>query len=660
MYLEHRRSGANTYLRLMQSVCDTKSGVRKNVLVKNFGNIAKLTPAQLRRIEEKYGDSNSRKQAEHAAAFSEFSDAIGSLHRNSAKEPDLPAFSYAMQILRPLWNGDMDLYQAFSWLDRGSGREFDANAAASYLAMIKLVSPGSILSCYAKRASMLGNPLGGMPLEALYKALGVVGENSGYLMDHVSKAIRRKGKTLTLVFYDCTNFYWETAMDDGEWAGHRLRSYLDGLLVPRGAKPEYVKAWLEETEEGRAFHDKALPLFASGALRMRGDSKEMRTDLPLVSVALSIDADGIPVGFKIYPGNSSEKATMEESVRDLESKYSPSQCMIIADAGLNSAANMEMLAGKGFGFSLAQSPLSLSDADAGELLDRSKYEEILDEEGKPTGVLAMAAPYKRSARAKDESGAWRKIEVDCMILCTWSRKREERDLALIEKKASRAAKAVGEREKLVPAGRGWKQACKTDVPLEKVRASDIRKDLIAKWKRRAGYACQLYRMPSGCAGELSPADIGKLYNRHVRIEDCFRIMKTDFSLRPAFVWTEKHIEGHVALCVLALVMLRLLERKLAEQGTPMCTGRILKSLKGCWLTGIKVGGRWLFERCSAPSHGDGVKLADEAASVLKDRWDILKAVGLNPLPLVSDNKALLKAFRAKSIEMAPEIDELYG
>lgn len=82
--------------------------------------------------------------------------------------------------------------------------------------------------------------------------------------------------------------------------------------------------------------------------------------------------------------------------------------------------------------------------------------------------------------------------------------------------------------------------------------------------------------------------------------------------------------------------------------------------EGCWLTGIKAGGRWLFERCSAPGHEDGVKLADEAASVLKDRRDILKAVGLNPLPLVSDNKALLKTFRAKSIEMAPEIDELYG
>lgn len=82
---------------------------------------------------------------------------------------------------------------------------------------------------------------------------------------------------------------------------------------------------------------------------MRGPSKECRKD-PIVSIAMVVDRDGIPIDFRVYPGNSSEKATMKCSIDELAKTYKITNAVVVADNGLNTNANLIRLIKENQGF----------------------------------------------------------------------------------------------------------------------------------------------------------------------------------------------------------------------------------------------------------------------------------------------------------------------
>ena len=421
--------------------------------------------------------------------------------------------------------------------------------------------------------------------------------------------------------------------------------------------PDNVDIFLD-TEEAHPYFEnlyKELP----DLLRIRGSSKEMRTDLPLVSVALVIDRDGIPVDFKIYAGNSSEKSTMSESIRELQRKYHTDKCMVIADAGLNSTLNLEMLEKQGLGYSVAQPALNLSESDAALLLDKSKYEEIIDESGGSTGVCAYTAPFTKTCRVKEPDGSYTTHQVSCNILCNWSKKREKHDLECISKKEKRAVRAVENEEKIGPSAFGWKSLCDADVKADKLRAKKLKTSLLEKWRQRAGFACQVYKSVPGSTHGFTSAEVKGFYHQHVRIEDCFRIMKNNFRLRPAFVWNNASIEGHITLCVLAMIMLRLLQKMLQEQNTPMNTNRIIEELQNCNVVGSFSDNQWLYQRCSRIKFKRDAQFRNCEIEDPK-RNEIIKAVGLSPLPSVSDKTDILKAFKLRSLHVSSILEERYS
>ncbi len=116
MYLYRRKSNGRTYLSflsLMRSEFNAKTGVRKNVTVKSFGNIDKISAEELRELEEKYGDPNKKAQALRKVNFDRFH---AQLHMGSDIEHDLPLFNYAMFLLKPIWEKLMGLSRAFAYL----------------------------------------------------------------------------------------------------------------------------------------------------------------------------------------------------------------------------------------------------------------------------------------------------------------------------------------------------------------------------------------------------------------------------------------------------------------------------------------------------------------------------------------------------------------
>ena len=656
MYLQKQTTRGVTYLLLKRSECNSKTGVRRNVTVQSFGNIAKIPPEELQRIEELYGDPNKRRQANREMEREQFARMLEKASELN-KDFDLPVFNYGMLLLRPIWEKDMDMKMAFRYLQSDSKIEYDANAIAAYIAMSKIIAPGSLKATFEKRCSFLGAPLGEHKPEDMYKCLQYVGENRDYLLSHINIALDRQSRRdLSLVFYDCTNFYFETTMDDAE-KRERARIALLRVFLPgniEGCTEENVEEYFN-CAEAEPWNEKIEDMLHE-VLRMRGPSKEKRTDLPLVSIALVIDKNGIPVDFQIYPGNSSEKTTMVESIKQLKSKMKIDKCMVIADAGLNSTQNLQMLEKEGLGYSVAQSALALSNADAKVLLDKSKYEEITDEEGNGTGIFTYIAPYTRTISVKNAQGVYEKQTVECKILCTWSKKRENRDLELIAKKEIRANKAVSNQELITAAKTGWQVVCQSEVDAKKLKAISINQKILDKWKSRAGFACQLFKEPPGTEKALTAQEVKGYYHRHVRIEDCFRIMKNDFELRPAYVWTPASIKGHITLCVLALIMLRLMELKLKDKLTPMSTNRIISELQNCNVVGMKADHRWLYQRC-APMKLKFSGFKNNKIEIDEPRRnEIFAAVDLTPLPTIADRTTASSCFRLRTLDVDPIVD----
>lgn len=102
MYLQKQTTRGVTYLLLKRSECNSKTGVRRNVTVQSFGNIAKIPPEELQRIEELYGDPNKRRQANREMERNQFAKMLEKASELK-KDFDLPVFNYGMFLLRPIW-----------------------------------------------------------------------------------------------------------------------------------------------------------------------------------------------------------------------------------------------------------------------------------------------------------------------------------------------------------------------------------------------------------------------------------------------------------------------------------------------------------------------------------------------------------------------------
>ena len=109
-------------------------------------------------------------------------------------------------------------------------------------------------------------------------------------------------------------------------------------------------------------------------VRRRGPSKESRFAQPIVSIALVIDEQGIPMDFEIYKGNSSEFKTMAKSIEKLQKKFNVKNSYIVADRGLNSTENLNMLLNKQLGFVVAQKVSNLSKDLEKQMLNLDDYQ----------------------------------------------------------------------------------------------------------------------------------------------------------------------------------------------------------------------------------------------------------------------------------------------
>ena len=552
------------------------------------------------------------------------------------KRPSLPyagepVLCYANYILKPIWNETLKLKALVRYQQSKTDIEFDAEALLWQTVVNRIVSPSSHLKHYRSQTNWLGNSLAETNLRSLYRMLSFAARIKKPILRGLNKALNQAmPRDLSVVFYDVTNTWFETVWDDEHQWAMEVEKQLSAL--PSGATSEERRQLIEKLERAR-----------TSSLRMRGPSKECRKD-PIVSIAMVVDRDGIPIDFRVYPGNSSEKTTMKCSIDELAKTYKITNA-VVADNGLNTNANLIRLVKENQGFLLAHSLSKAKQDSVDEWLKDTGWQWDKEKERKikiiPSSLI-------------DEDGV---VQTNYRMVIGWSEKRYREDMFKIEMYEQGAREAIAHHAKLPLATFGWKKYIETG----KNKAQKINEKKLAKDKKLAGYYAYLFKdsrefdkewvkLPAEEKKELSGWEIIEQYKKQAQIEECFRIMKTNFNLRPMYVYTDEHIEAQVLICVLALILLRILSKKLKLAGSPMTTEQILAALNTAKLSvqldkeqpALYRPLRQILRRPKDDDPHAPIHLYEET-----DLSRIMNCVDLTPLPPVADKNELAHCLKTR-------------
>ena len=543
-----------------------------------------------------------------------------------------PVLCYANYILKPIWNETLKLKALIRYQQSKTDIEFDAEALLWQTIVNRIVSPSSHLKHYRSQTNWLGNSLAETNLKSLYRMLSFAARIRKPILRGLNKALNQAmPRDLSVVFYDVTNTWFETVWDDEHQWAMEVEKQLSAL--PSEAALEEKRQLIEKLERNR-----------TSSLRMRGPSKECRKD-PIVSIAMVVDRDGIPIDFRVYPGNSSEKTTMKCSIDELAKTYKITNAVVVADNGLNTNANLSRLVKENQGFLLAHSLSKAKQSSVDEWLKDTGWEWDKEKERKIKIIPSSLV---------DEDGV---VQTDYRMVIGWSEKRYREDMFKIEMHEQGAREAVAHHAKLPLVAFGWKKYIETG----KNKAQKINEKKLAKDKKLAGYYAYLFKdsrefdkewveLPPKEKKELSGWEIIEQYKKQAQIEQCFRIMKTNFNLRPMYVYTDEHIEAQVLICVLALILLRILSKKLKLAGHPMTTEQILAALNTAKLSvqldkeqpALYRPLRQILRRPQDDDPHAPIHLYEET-----DLSRIMNCVDLTPLPPVADKNELAHCLKTR-------------
>lgn len=410
--------------------------------------------------------------------------------------------------------------------------KFDLWRYVTRMVCCRILHPGSKLSDYSNGSRFLERPQ--LSLENFYRSLDVVADNfDGIQASIYRNTLSRIGRNTGVIYYDCTNVFFETESDDD------FRKY--------------------------------------------GHSKENRPN-PIVQIGLFMDRDGLPLALCVHPGNKSEQQTLQPLEEVLANKFGLSKFVVCTDGGLGSRDNRRYNVTEDRNFITVQSIKKLSRhyqdwalaPDGWRLRPRLKGDE----------QTRCARTYNLGEINLDEyvNDIFYK---ECLtdekafeehLIITYSRKYDIYQHKIRQQQIERAIKKINRGEINRPKSpndcrRFMKDTYFDDKgnPLEVITAAVLNEELIAQEARFDGFAA----LATGLDDD--PCEIIKVNSWRWEIEDCFRIGKSDLEMRPVFVRNENRIKAHLLVCFIALLVLKILHKQLAGR---FPTGQIRQTLAG--------------------------------------------------------------------------------
>lgn len=298
--------------------------------------------------------------------------------------------------------------------------------------------------------------------------------------------------------------------------------------------------------------------------RKKGPSKENRKE-PIVGLGLLLDANQIPVGMKLFPGNQSEKPVIRNIIDDLKKRNALSGRTIqIADKGLNCAENIFHALKNGDGYIFSKSVKQLPEIEKTWVLLPNDYRDVKNVGGEVMYRIKECVDEFQYKFKDSDTGLEKKFRITEKRIVTYNPKLAKKQIYEINKevekarllKASQAKKSeYGDSAKYVIFTAADKKGNETDG---KIKVS-MNEELIKKSLELAGYNLLVTSEIS-----MSDKDVYNAYHNLWRIEESFRIMKSQLDARPVYLQKKDTIIGHFLICYLAVLLTRLLQFKLLK------------------------------------------------------------------------------------------------
>ena len=298
-------------------------------------------------------------------------------------------------------------------------------------------------------------------------------------------------------------------------------------------------------------------------LRRKGPSKERRHD-PLVALGLLLDAQQIPIGMKLFPGNESEKPQLRKVIGDLKSRHHvEGRTIRVADKGLNCADNIMHALRDKDGYLFSKSVRQMPQTEQEWVLLAQDYERVLDEEGNLLYQIKSCVddfPYK----VQLDDGSVKEILLREKRVVTFNPKLAQKKQVEIKRqleKAQRLRLSMAKRSEYGDSAKYVNFVSLGEDGEETGRKAGVslNREAIEKDLRLAGYNCIVTSEI-----HMEAREIYAVYHNLWRIEESFKVMKSYLDARPVFVQHPDSIAGHFLICYLSVLLMRLFQFKLLD------------------------------------------------------------------------------------------------
>ena len=401
--------------------------------------------------------------------------------------------------------------------------DFDLDSILSRLIYGRVIFPSSKFATYELSKKFIEQP--NFDLHQIYRALEFLAKETDFIQSSLYENSLKVSKRNTgILYYDCTNYFFEIEQEDGD--------------------------------------------------KQYGLSKDHKPN-PIVQMGLFMDADGIPLAFSINRGNMNEQLTLKPLEKKIISDFELSKFIVCTDAGLASEDNRKFNSKDGRAFITTQSIKKLKEhlkkwalapdgwklPGSDKTYDISKLDEMMEKATPEEKTKIISKVFYKERWIKENDFEQRLIVTYSIKYSDYQRKirnsQIERAQTVIENNPTKIKKCnANDYKRFIN-----KTSCTPDGEIADKEKYSIDQAIIRKEETFDGF----YGVCTNLEDDVS--EIIKVNHRRWEIEECFRIMKSEFKARPVFLKKDDRIEAHFITCFISLIIYRLLEKRLKQEFT---------------------------------------------------------------------------------------------
>lgn len=545
MYIEKFKNNGTDYLRIMQSTYDKTLGKQRKKVIKNLGPLSRFDDGEadfLERLRETFRQGEIELGGIRVDVTPTYKMTF---QTNDTHEIVMKNMGYF--ILEKFYK-DLEIDKVLQLEKSRSKIEFDVNGLTKLLVLGRILKPESKKRTFEKRHDYLFPITSEAHEHEIYRTLDVLHKKSEAIQLRMNTKIKQSsiGRHTELMYYDVTNYYFETLYNDDDV--YQLDEAGNPVLGVDGK-----------------------PIILEVGLRKKGVSKEKRKT-PLVAMGLFIDQNGIPVSYHTFAGNIQDKTTFKEMIKSSLGKHELGKVVVVADNGNHAQENLYLLVTKGNGYVVSKSVKQKwnvkSHKELTKLGDWINDESGYDHNYNKQGILTFKSKSRIYERKLDDKEG-NSVIIKEKEVVFWSQGHYQKQLKENSKFIEYLESCIEHPDKLRDKQRKSQEFIKvyqtdpkTGEILKTKPVVELLTKKIEKQKEIMGWYCIVTSEV-----DKSDTDIINSYHRLSRIEDSFRVLKSNMEARPIYLWNKKRINAHFLICFISLTIIRLLQHHvLKDQG----------------------------------------------------------------------------------------------